>query len=249
MIYDSKNSNITIDVAKRYFESFNLNIQKTENDESLQSIRNTQFDILLITKYDTVSYEEDIQEILDTGKSVIIANEEYFEDEYNWFVGKIGNIYPPLLPNDLYHTILEFISPAEKKTNKTSYDSEKGKGKQILIVDDNAINLKFMKEILKVIQAEAILAHSAKEGLEKFENQHIDMIFMDENMPGMQGEEAIVIIREAEKMNNLNPTVIIGLTGDSDKKTKERMVSAGANKVLTKPIQFKEIMSVIAKYL
>ncbi len=68
-------------------------------------------------------------------------------------------------------------------------------------------------------------------------------------MPGMQGGEAIALIRKMEKKNKLKSTVIIGLTGDADKKTKEGLLGAGANDVLTKPIQIKEITNAIEKYL
>jgi CheY-like chemotaxis protein/two-component sensor histidine kinase len=249
LIYDSKNSNIAIDTAKRYLENFNLTLKETKRDESLKSIRKNKFDILVILKEDTVSHEEEIQEILDTGKSVILVEEGYFEEEHNWFAGKIEKVNSPLLPDDLFHAILEFISPTDKKIKETSADLEKMKGKRILVVDDNAINLKFMKEILKILHIETVLAHTGEESIEKFENAKPDMIFMDENMPGMQGGEAITLIRKMEKKNKLKSTVIIGLTGDGDKKTKEGLLSSGANDVLTKPIQLKEITDTIEKYL
>ena len=249
LIYDSKNTNIAIDTAKRYLENFDLNVKETKRDESLKSIRKNKFDILVILNEDTVSHEEEIQEILDTGKSVIIVEEGYFEEEHNWFVGKIEKVNSPLLPHDLFHAILEFIAPMDNKVKETSSDLEKMKGKHILVVDDNAINLKFMKEILKILHIETTKAHTGEESIKKFENTKPDMIFMDENMPGMQGGEAIALIRKMEEKNKLKSTVIIGLTGDADKKTKEGLLSAGANDVLTKPIQLKEITNAIEKYL
>ncbi len=249
LIYDSKNSNIAIGTAKRYLENFHLPVKETKQDESLKSIRKKEFDILVILKEDTVSQEEEIQEILDTGKSVILVEDGYFEEEHNWFVGKIERVNSPLLPHDLFHAILEFISPTDNKVKETSADLEKMKGKRILVVDDNAINLKFMKEILKILHIETTLAHTGEESIEKFENAKPDMIFMDENMPGMQGGEAIALIRKMEKKNKLKSTVIIGLTGDGDKKIKEGLLSSGANEVLTKPIQLKEITDTIEKYL
>lgn len=249
MIYDSKNSNIAIDTAKRYLEDFDLDVKKTKRNESLESMRSNKFDILVILKEDTLSHEENIQGILDAGKSVIIVEDGHFEDEHNWFVGKIGRVSSLLLPQDLFHTILEFTAPVKKRGKEDFSALEQMKDKHILVVDDNAINLKFMKEILKVLNIESISAQSGKEALEKFENEKLDMIFMDENMPGMQGTEAIKHIRKIEKKKKLNAAAIIGLTGDADKKTKGELLNAGANDVLTKPIQLKEITSAIGKYL
>jgi CheY-like chemotaxis protein len=72
---------------------------------------------------------------------------------------------------------------------------------------------------------------------------------MDENMPGMSGGEAICSIRKREEKKKLKKITIIGLTGDADSKTKESLLNAGADDVLTKPVQIKEIIRVISEYL
>ncbi len=249
MIYDPQKSNIVIDTAKRYLKKFDLDVQKVKHNESLEDIRSHTFDILVVLKEDTVSQEENIQEILDTGKSIIIIKDGHFDDEYNWFVGKVRRVSSLLLPQDLFKAIVEFTIPVIKKKEEDTFASEKMKGKRILVVDDNAINLKFMKEILKILNIESISAQSGKEALEKFENEKLDMIFMDENMPGMQGTEAITHIRKIEEKKKKSAITIVGLTGDAEKKTKEELLSAGANDVLTKPIQLKEIKRVIIEYL
>jgi CheY-like chemotaxis protein len=126
---------------------------------------------------------------------------------------------------------------------------DKLKGKHILVVDDNTINLKFMKEVLKTMNMETILAQSGEESIVKFKTEKIDLIFMDENMPGMQGGEAISLIRKREKKKNLSRITIIGLTGNADNKTKEELLNAGADDVLTKPVQLREIIRVTTEYL
>ena len=249
LIYDSDNFNSTIKIAERYLKKFGLKVEKSKKNTSLKKLRNGSFDILIILKEDVLSEEEQIQEILDTGKSVIIIENGHFEDEHNWFVGKIGRVDPPLLPQDLYEIILEFIAPKEHKAKKTSSGMEKIKGKHILVVDDNAINLKFMKEILKIFHVESVSAQNGKKSIEKFENEKFDVIFMDENMPGMQGREAISKIREIEKKRGLEKVIIISLTGDADKKTKEELLASGADDVLTKPIQLDQIKKVLMTYI
>ena len=250
LIYDSKNINTAIVMAKRYLKSFNLPVLKTKKDECLKSLRKSKFDILLILKEDTVSEEENIQEILDTGKSVLII-EDGFLNEYNWFVGKVGTINSPILPNDLYDTILKFISPSdsESETKLDSANLKRLQGKRILVVDDSSINLKFMKEILNILQIETVLAMTGEESIIQFKKAKFDLIFMDENMPGMQGSEAIGLMREIEKTDKRDNVIIVGLTGDADIKTKNRLLDIGANDVMTKPIQLKEITNTIEKYL
>ncbi len=249
VIYNSKNNNMSIGIAKRYLEKFGLNVKNTKYNESLETMRNDKFDILLISKKDTISQEENIQEILDIGKSVLILEDGHFEDEHNWFIGKIGRVSPLILPQDLFRVISKFIDPVNEKVKEDISEWIEIKGKCILVVDDNEINLKFMKEILKVLFIESISAQSAEESIEKFESKKPDMIFIDQNMPSMQGSEAVTIIREIEKKNKLNPITIIGLTGETDKKTKKILLNAGADDVASKPIQLQEIKNTITKYL
>ncbi len=249
VMYDSKNNNITIDTAKRYLEKFALNVKTTKQNESFESMCNRKFDILVILKEDTLSQEENIQEMLDAGKSVIIIEDGHFEDEHNWFIGKIERVSPLLLPQELFRTILEFIAPAKEKATKVASDWVKIKGKCILVVDDDEINLKFMKEILKVLSIDSISAQSGKEGIDKFESKKPDMIFIDKNMPGIQGDEVIALIRKMEKKNKLNAIAIVVLTGDTDKKIKKMLLDVGADDVIHKPIQLQQIKNTITKYL
>ncbi len=249
MIYNSANNDMVTDTVRRYLENFALNVKNTKYDESLESMRNGKFDILVISKKDTLSQEENIQEILDAGKSVIIIDDGHFEDGHNWFIGNVRRVSPPLLPQELFGIISEFIAPLDKKVKEDTSEWIEIKGKSILVVDDNEINLKFMKEILKILSIESISAQSAKEGIEKFESKKPDMIFIDENMPGMQGSEAIVLIRKIEKKSKFNTIAIVGLTGEANKKTSEILLNAGANDVISKPIQIQQIKDTITKYL
>ncbi len=249
LIYDSKNRNIHLDTVKRYMKSFNLLTTETKKDEQLKSIIEKKFDILVILKKDTISKEEEIQEILDAGKSIILMDEDYFKEEYNWFVGKIESVYPPLLPNSIFQTILNFINYKGMKKREDLINLDKSEGKRILVIDYNAINLKFMREVLKVFHIESILAHNNQESIEKFKNEKIDMIFIDENMPDMKDGKIISLIRKIEEENRLKHTIVIGLAGNADAKTKESILSSGVDDVLTKPIQLKEIANLIEKYL
>jgi CheY-like chemotaxis protein len=167
------------------------------------------------------------------------------------FNGNVQRINTPLLPHGIANTIIALINPEDKKKKEKVFSDglDKLKGKKILVVDDNTINLKFMKEVLKKMNMETVLAQSGDESIEKFKTEEIDLIFMDENMPGMNGGEAISIIRKREEKKKLKKITIIGLTGDADEKTRESLLNAGADDVLTKPVQLKEIIRVISEYV
>jgi len=110
-------------------------------------------------------------------------------------------------------------------------------------IDDNPINLKFMKEILKRLGADIILARSGDEALEYIkERGRVDFIFVDKNMPVMDGYETIREIRKIEKSKSWEKIVIIALTGDSDDETIKQMAQAGADDILLKPIHINQLI-------
>jgi len=73
---------------------------------------------------------------------------------------------------------------------------------------------------------------------------------MDENMPEMSGTEVIQKIRQnATSTAKGAPIPLIGLTGNADEKTREILLNAGADDVLTKPISLQKIFDVAQRYL
>ena len=250
LVFDSVGGDIFIASVKRYLEEFHLKFKEVKNDNSLKKVLEKKVDLLIISRDCTVLYEKELQEILERGTLAIVIGDGYLNEDYHHFNGKLERLNAPILPDDLYDAMVGLSSTAGTVKSKI-LDIEVGKteGKRVLVVDDNSINLKFMREVLKIMNLETVFAQSGQESIEKFENESFDIIFMDENMPGMQGTEAIEHIRKLEKKKKLKDTVIIGLTGDADEETKERLLSIGANDVLTKPIQLKEINKIMTKYL
>ncbi|WP_294956255.1 ATP-binding protein [Sulfurovum sp.] len=250
-IFTPKKHHKSINIIEKYLNYFDTDKKFFSDPKKLKNIADGSYDILIIFKDDAITYDSDVQNILDQGKSALIIGDTFLTDGCR-FKGNIQRLNTPLLPQDIAHAIKKLTtSEAEvvKKERIVSDALEKLKGKHILVVDDNTINLKFMKEVLKTLQIETLLAQNAKEGIVIFDTEEVDLIFMDENMPGMQGEEAITRMRQEEKEKGLKETAIIGLTGSADEKTKQILLESGANDVLTKPVQLQEIIKVVTQYL
>ena len=217
----------------------------------LKALLSREFDILIIFKSEAFKYEKIVQKILERNQNVLIIGDTFLGDDCH-FIGNVKRLNLPILPQDMYRKMSDLLFPhinkeMEKKLYNNLVDME---GKNVLVVDDSNINLKFMKEVLKTVKIESVLAFNGKEAIKKFkDNKAIDLIFIDENMPGMLGSEAIKYIRDIENKNDLKRTTIIGLTGDTDQDTKKYILEQGADDVLTKPIQIKEIMNIITHYI
>jgi len=119
---------------------------------------------------------------------------------------------------------------------------------KVLIVEDNKINMLLIKTILKNMLPNATLieANNGKKALEEFENHMPDLIFMDIQMPLMNGYEATEAIRT---MVNGRNVPIIALTAGTVKEERDRCIEAGMNDYITKPIIKGTIEEVLQKWI
>ncbi|RLA82014.1 MAG: hypothetical protein DRG78_08230, partial [Epsilonproteobacteria bacterium] len=176
------------------------------------------------------------------GRAIFIDN--YSTDEKCRFDKNFKLLYHPVCPDVFFKAIDGLMNPdsVEEISKKNIFDNDRFKGKNILVIDDNIINLKLMNEILKKFSISVITDNHPKEAVKLLDNNKFDMIFIDQNMPIMQGDEFIKIVREKEKKNGeKNPTIIYSLTGDADESINKKIMDAGANGIYVKPVHLDEI--------
>ncbi len=119
-------------------------------------------------------------------------------------------------------------------------------GKKILVVDDNKMNLKVATRLLQDYQVEIETIDNGFECIEKIKNQeHFDLILMDDMMPKMTGSETLQKLKEIEGYHI--PT--IALTANAISGMKEKYISAGFDDYLSKPIDKLELNRVINEIL
>ena len=118
----------------------------------------------------------------------------------------------------------------------------------ILLVEDNPANQMFMQVLLKKFEVTQDIANDGAEAIEKFKISKYDIIFMDENMPIMNGIEATKKIRQIEKEKGLNRTTIIALTANSLEGDKERFIEAGMDLYLAKPLDIKKLIDIFKEF-
>ncbi|MEZ4836040.1 MAG: PAS domain S-box protein [Caldilineaceae bacterium] len=123
---------------------------------------------------------------------------------------------------------------------------ESPKSSSILIVDDNEINLALLNEYLSHSGYRLTLARSGQECIERFEEDHYDLILMDVQMPGMDGLEATLRIRQTARGAHVP---IIALTALAMPGDYQRCIDAGMNDYVTKPLPLRKLKKMIADYL
>lgn len=118
---------------------------------------------------------------------------------------------------------------------------------RILAVDDHPTNLALLTTLLKRLDCQAQTARSGQECLGLAAPGTFDLIFMDVQMPGIDGLETTRRLRDREKAKNARPAWIVGLTAQALPEDRTRCLQAGMNDYLTKPYRFGDITDLLEK--
>ena len=140
-----------------------------------------------------------------------------------------------------------------EKRLRASYQAEAAgeyptmRGAKILVVDDYEMNLKVVKNLLKIYGISPDLVSSGREAIKAMRNKQYHIVFLDHMMPQMDGIETLKKLRE----ENLVPdsTAVIALTANAVVGAKETYLSAGFDDYLTKPIGVEMLGEMLFRHL
>ncbi len=118
----------------------------------------------------------------------------------------------------------------------------------VLLVEDNANNRLLMRSFLKKTPFTLDEAENGEIAVEKFKAGEYDLIFMDIEMPVMDGYTATKEIRKWEAENRIKATPIIALTAHALVEYTQKSIDAGCNAHITKPIKKDKLFAAIEKY-
>ena len=144
---------------------------------------------------------------------------------------------------------IPFGEPSIKERELVIHSSEEQnllpagfKGKKVLLVEDNLLNAEIAMELLQSIGLVVELAENGKEAVQKYEDSALheySVIFMDMQMPVMNGVEATKEIRASGRSDN--DVLIIAMTANTLARDRKSCEEAGMNGYISKPIHLKEI--------
>jgi len=147
----------------------------------------------------------------------------------------------PVKKNELLHSALDVLgkkvfSKEKEEKKEIVYSKQELPSIRILIVDDNEDNRTLMRSFLKDSEVKAEFAEDGIEALEKFKDGIYDAVFMDMQMPRLDGTGAMLKIREMELPLG-RKTKVVALTAMALKEEVEKAIKAGFDDYLTKPIR------------
>ncbi len=165
-----------------------------------------------------------------------------------------NSISKPVQQKELKMMLLKILDKKAYDTSESKtkfYKKVESKGKNniisILIAEDQIINQKIMVQLLKKKGYNVSTAENGKEAFEMAKEKQYDLIFMDVQMPEMDGLDATRLIRKFEKKKK-NHTPIVAMTALAMKGDKERCLDSGMDYYITKPVNPTELYETIEKY-
>jgi two-component system sensor histidine kinase/response regulator len=119
---------------------------------------------------------------------------------------------------------------------------------RILVAEDNAVNQRLIVRLLEKRGHRPTIVGTGRAALETLERESFQLVFMDVQMPEMDGLEATAAIREREKGLALHQE-IIALTAHAMKGAREKCLAAGMDGYLSKPIRPQELDEILDRYV
>ncbi|MFZ4536554.1 response regulator [Propionivibrio sp.] len=177
-------------------------------------------------------------------------------------LGVDAHLVKPIAPEDLVEA-LKLVSgrKGEHDALLDPFDfadraaRDESSGLEVLLVEDNPVNQELAERLLKKRGYRVTLANNGAEAVDCFEKSHFDLIFMDMQMPVMDGIEATESIRSREMRRSwvvsdeFKQVYIIAMTANAMDGDRDRCLQAGMNDYVSKPINPKDLYAAIDRGL
>ncbi|NOR55411.1 MAG: response regulator [Sulfurovum sp.] len=233
-----------------YFEYFGPEVKHFESIGELKDLDNND-----ICKNFWIDIDKAKQNILDAihhmdkSKLIVIANVTSRGKVEELGVEQSNVIFKPVTLSKLKTVLSTTANTTPQLVEDTAVSQQTKFDAHILVTEDNIINQKLIKRIL---EEHGITVDIANNGLESFEKRRsgtYDLLFMDIQMPVMDGIEATHEILDYEEDEELAHVPIVALTANALKGDRERFLGEGMDEYITKPIETTELLYILNKFL
>lgn len=139
-------------------------------------------------------------------------------------------------------------APTPASTGTSPAAARSWRGTRVLVVEDNVVNQRVAVRILEKLDCRADVAANGLEAVEALARSAYDCIFMDCQMPEMDGYEATAALRQRER-RTAQHTPIIAMTANAMQGDRERCLAAGMDDYIGKPIKSGELLAMLRKWV
>ena len=240
---------------REYLDFYGVSYTSFKDVHELETLqRQVSYDLIFVD-YDFTD-EETLKKYNELPQELILLTKSYFMRKIDSMGLEIfKTLYEPLnnskvkLALENYHSE-NFSAKRAKKVSRKKFNAETSKfNANVLIAEDNIINQKLIKRTLEDLGLTITIASNGLEAFQKRKDGNFDLIFMDIQMPFLDGMEATKEILEYEEDYNQPHVPILALTANALKGDRERFLAAGLDEYTTKPLVRSEIISLLNHFL
>lgn len=253
-------------LLRQFGESWGLSVSEASTpQEALEIIRReSRFDLALVDlelpESDGVRLVEQIRSCtqaqplpLITMACVGVRNEQAVSS----MQGQITSVSKPIKPESLQRALLEALAgvkaPAKMTTRNERMDTSLAARFpfRVLLTDDNLINQKVASRLLQQLGYQADIAKNGLEALQALERKPYDVVFMDVQMPVMDGLEATRQIRQRRDASGhphfKRRIAIVAMTANAMQGDRDKCITAGMDDYISKPVRPEMLQAVIER--
>jgi len=250
-ILNTEHDSLRKEITNSYLSFFGINKIGFNNEHEISKLALAE-NIKAIIIFYQESNKEIVKNIIQNSTIPVICISSYsFKEEIDK-ISPDNTIYDPITPTKTYSTSINLVK-IQKETTTIQKEETPIYKLKALIAEDNPINMQLLKTTLKNLGVEAETAQNGLEAFNKYSMnpEKYDVIFMDVQMPVMDGIETTQEILEFEEEEGIEHTPIIAVTANVLKGDRERFLGAGMDDYISKPISMqnlKEVLEKIAKH-
>lgn len=194
---------------------------------------------------------DELNVISDLKKVVLLVNPKEMGKctELAKTAGIESLLLKPIKRKDLFGIVNKILNRKEQTSVDTVAPNiekvQNSNARHILLVEDNPDNRMLIKAYLKKTEHSLDEAENGEIAVEMYQKNKYDLVFMDVQMPVMDGHQATRLIRKWEEENNKPRTKIISLTAHAIKEEVDKCLEAGCDSHLSKPIKKDTLLQTI----
>ncbi|MDD3595111.1 MAG: response regulator [Sulfuricurvum sp.] len=234
----------------KYLERFNVEI--TAIHELVNTVLHESDVLFLDLPHVSKSQIDAIKSTYPTLCVVPIMKLNYGE-KANEVIDSVDSIVTlPILPSSLHKTLAVIWKTMPKEYISHSPEAQtipKAENIKILVAEDNLINLKLLETILLQEHFRVVAVDNGQKAVDAYLKERFDLVLMDIDMPVMDGLMANRLIKEIDKRDNRGFVPVIALTAHALIGDRERIVAAGLDAHLAKPIDKHFLLQTMDRYL
>lgn len=246
---------------REYLDFYGVSYTVFKDIEELKALQSQMHYDLVFADYE-YSIEDDIVSYgSQNPELVLITKSQYMKKIDSLNIDIFKSLYEPLNGSKIKQALENYYafsfsnSEDETKTKPKTLNRKKFKDglskfqANALVAEDNIINQKLIKRTLEDLGLKVTIASNGLEGFQKRKDGNFDIVFMDINMPFIDGVEATQEILEWEETYNQPHVPILAVTANALKGDRERFLKDGLDEYTTKPIVREEIISLLNTFL